>query len=93
MPVDVNAEKEQQHVRRRSDLQSELARQRDCAPQCLSEKEALQLASLHSVSQALLLLSEHLERPVHLERQYYLEHLEHQLRPVHLERLVHLEHQ
>lgn len=36
----------------------ELARQERCAPQCLSEKEALQLASQHSVSRALLLLSQ-----------------------------------
>lgn len=35
----------------------ELARQAGCAPQCLSEREALQLASQHSVSRALLLLS------------------------------------
>lgn len=38
--------------------EQELQRQGQCAPQCLSEREALQLASLHSVSRALLLLSQ-----------------------------------
>lgn len=37
--------------------EQELQRQERCAPQCLSEREALQLASQHSVSRALLLLS------------------------------------
>jgi hypothetical protein len=44
---------------RESQLQ-ELARQQECAPHCLSEREALQLASQHSVSRALLLLSQQL---------------------------------
>lgn len=49
---DVKSAREQQR--------QELERQERCAPQCLSEREALQLASLHSVSRALLLLSEQL---------------------------------
>lgn len=52
--LDVKQERESQ--------QQELARQVQCAPQCLSEREALQLASLHSVSRALLLLSEQLSQ-------------------------------
>jgi len=46
----------------RESQREELKRQLACAPQCLSEREALQLASQHSVSQALLLLSEQLSQ-------------------------------
>lgn len=45
-------------------LEQEIARQVACGPQCLSEREALQLASVHSVSRALLLLSRQLSQSV-----------------------------
>jgi len=51
-----------QHEQEREQQLQELAHQQRCAPGCLSEREALQLASLHSVSRALLLLSAQLSQ-------------------------------
>jgi len=50
------------HEGERKSQRQELERQQLCAGQCLSEGEALQLASQHSVSRALLLLSEQLSQ-------------------------------
>lgn len=46
----------------RESLRQEVERQERYAPQCGSELEQLQLASLRSVSRALLLLSEQLSQ-------------------------------
>lgn len=49
------------HKQERESQQQELERQQACGPSCLSEADQLQLASQHSVSRALLLLSSQLE--------------------------------